>query len=138
MSRSSSLSASDSLPTRRTRAGHYAVWVLQVIVAGMFFLAGGSKLAGNPAMVATFDTFGIGQWFRYATGLIEVVAAVALLVPRFVPFGAILLVPTMLGAIVTHLFIIGGSPAVPALLLLGALVILWARREQLAGFLSRA
>jgi uncharacterized membrane protein YphA (DoxX/SURF4 family) len=103
----------------------------------MFFLAGGSKLAGAPAMVATFDTIGVGQWFRYVTGIIEVVAAVALLVPRFAPFGALLLVPTMLGAIAAHLFIIGGSPAVPALLLLGALVVLWARRKQLSGVLSR-
>jgi hypothetical protein len=29
------------------------------------------------AMVALFDASGVGQWFRYATGLIEVVSAVA-------------------------------------------------------------
>lgn len=32
----------------------------------------GSKLAGAPAMVGLFDTIGIGQWFRYLTGSLEV------------------------------------------------------------------
>ncbi len=137
MSHSPSATTVESSRVRRSRAGLFALWALQLILAGMFFLAGGSKLAGAPAMVATFDTIGVGQWFRYVTGIIEVVAAVALLVPRFAPFGALLLVPTMLGAIAAHLFIIGGSPAVPALLLLGALVVPWARRKQLSGVLSR-
>lgn len=65
----------------------------------MFLLAGGSKLAGVPAMVALFDAVGVGQWFRYVTGLIEVSSAVALLVPSLAPFGALALVVTMIGAI---------------------------------------
>ena len=103
----------------------------------MFLLAGGSKLAGAAAMVALFDAIGVGQWFRYLTGGIEVVSAVALLVPSLAPFGAIALVATMVGAVATHLFIVGGSPAVPALLLLGSLVVAWARRDQLSAALSR-
>ena len=68
-------------------------------------------------MVALFDAIGIGQWFRYVTGLIEVGSAIALLVPSIAVFGALALVATMVGAIVTHLFIVGGSPAMPAILL---------------------
>ena len=67
----------------------------------MFLLAGGSKLLGAPAMVGLFDAIGIGQWFRYVTGLIEVGSALALLVPSFAVFGALALVATMVGAIVT-------------------------------------
>ena len=110
---------------------------MQVVLAGMFLLAGGSKLAGAAAMVALFDGVGVGQWFRYVTGGIEVVSAVALLVPSLAAFGAVALVPTMIGAIATHLFIIGGSPAVPVLLLVGSLVIAWARRDQLSRVVSR-
>jgi hypothetical protein len=55
------------------------------------------------------------------TGLIEVGSAVALLVPSLAPFGAMALVPTMTGALLTHLFIVGGSPIVPAVLLVGSL-----------------
>ena len=103
----------------------------------MFLLAGSSKLAGAAAMVGLFDAIGVGQWFRYVTGSIEVVSAIALLVPSLAAFGAIALVATMTGAVVTHLFIVGGSPAMPLLLLAGSLVVAWARRDQLAQVLSR-
>src|SRR5688572_9990451 len=125
MSRSTVISVSQSLPIRRSRTGLIALWALQVGLAALFLFAGGSKLAGAPAMVALFDVIGVGQSFRYVTGLIEVVSAVALLVPSFAPFGALLLASTMVGAIATHLFIVGGSPALPGLLLLGLLVVVW-------------
>jgi uncharacterized membrane protein len=67
----------------------------------------------------------------YVTGLIEVSSAVALLVPSFAVFGALALVATMIGAIAAHIFVIGGSPAMPMILLLGSAGVLWARRNQL-------
>jgi hypothetical protein len=96
----------------------------------MFLLAGSSKLFGNAAMVGLFDAIGVGQRFRYVTGLLEVSSAVALLVPSAAVFGALALVATMIGAIATHLFIVGGSPAVPVILLLGSAAVVWARRHQ--------
>src|SRR5688500_8409255 len=132
MSHSNVVSVSQSLPIRRSRIGLIALWGLQVGLAALFLFAGGSKLTGAPAMVALFDAIGVGQWFRYVTGFIEVVSAVALLVPSFAPFGALLLVSTMVGAIATHLFIVGGSPAMPALLMLGLLAVVWAHRDRLS------
>jgi putative oxidoreductase len=111
------------------RTGRIALWAVQVVLAGMFLLAGSSKLLG----AALFDAIGIGQWFRYVTGLIEVGSAIALLVPSFAVFGALALVATMVGAIVTHLFVVGGSPAMPAILLLGSAAVVWNRRHQLLG-----
>jgi putative oxidoreductase len=136
MSRSTVITVSQALPIRRSRTALIALWGLQVGLATLFLLAGGSKLAGAPEMVALFEAIGIGQWFRYVTGLIEVVSAVALLVPALAPFGALLLASTMVGAIATHLFIVGGSPALPGVLLLGLLVVVWARRDRLSGVLS--
>jgi uncharacterized membrane protein YphA (DoxX/SURF4 family) len=93
-------------------------------------MAGGSKFASAPAMVALFNEIGIGQWFRYLTAAIEVGSAIAVLVPSLAPYGALALVATMTGAVFTHLFIAGGSP-VPALVLgAGAAAIAWARRDQ--------
>ena len=120
-------------PVRRGRLGSAALWTVQIALAGMFLLAGGSKLLGAPPMVAMFDAIGIGQWFRYVMGLIEVGSALALLVPSFAVFGAIALVATMIGAVATHLFIIGGSPVMPAILLLGSAGVVWARWRQLFG-----
>ena len=121
----------------RGRVALVALWITQIGLAGMFLFVGGLKLTGAPELVALFDAIGIGQWFRYVTGSIEAVSAVALLVPAWAAFGALLLVPTMVGAVVTHLFIVGGSAAPATVLLIGAIAITWARRDQLASVLSR-
>ena len=126
-------SLTQASPVRSGRTGLIALWAIQIALAGMFLLAGGSKLLGAPAMVGLFDAIGIGQWFRYLTGLIEVGSALALLVPSFAVLGALALVPTMVGAVATHLFIVEGSPVLPAILLLGAAGVVWARRDQLLG-----
>src|SRR6266446_496760 len=67
---------------QRGRASLIALWLTQVALALMFLMAGGSKLAGVPPMVSLFDAIGLGQWFRYVTGVIEVTSGIALLVPR--------------------------------------------------------
>jgi uncharacterized membrane protein YphA (DoxX/SURF4 family) len=95
----------------------------------MFLFAGSLKLAGVPLMVQAFEVIGLGQWFRYFTGGLEVISAVLLLVPSLAFFGALALVATMVGAILAHLFIIGGSPAVPSVLLAATASIAWARRS---------
>ena len=105
------------------------LWTLQILSAAMFLFAGGLKLAGAPPMVQLFDVVGVGQWFRYLTGTIEVVSAVLLLIPSLAAYGAAALVVTMIGAIFTHLFIVGGSPAIPIVLLASTASIAWARRS---------
>lgn len=129
---SASISHTHSPTIQRGRAANVPLWVVQIALAGMFLMAGGSKLFGAAPMVALFDAIGIGQWFRYVTGLIEVGSAIALLVPRAAVFGALVLVPTMIGAIVTQLFIVHASPVLPAVLLVGAAVVLWVRRRELS------
>jgi len=121
----------------RQRAALVALWLTQIALAGMFLFVGGLKLTGAPELVGLFDAIGIGQWLRYVTGSIEVVSAVALLVPASAAFGALLLIPTMVGAVLTHLFIVGGSAVPATVLLIGALAIAWARRDQLASVWSR-
>ena len=137
MSFPESLAVREALPARRSLGALVALWTVHVALAGMFLLAGGSKLAGAPEMVALFDAIHLGQWFRYVTGIIEVTSALALLWPPSAPFGALALVATMIGAVATHLFIVGGSPAVPVVLLLGSAFVAWARRDQLRAALWR-
>ena len=116
---------------QRSRAALAALWLTQAALAVMFLMAGGSKLAGVPAMVSLFDAISVGQWFRYVTGVIEVTAGIALLVPAAAVFGALLLIPTMVGAIITNVFIAHASPVMPLLLLLAAAAVAWVRRYQL-------
>jgi putative oxidoreductase len=114
-----------------------ALWVLQVLVALGMLAAGGFKFAGAEEMVKTFEAIGLGQWFRYLTGALEILGAVLLLVPRLSGVGALLLSCVMAGAVVAHLVKLGGSP-VPALVFLIMLVVIaWGRRGQTLALLGR-
>jgi len=104
------------------------VWGARILLALAFGAAGIAKLAGAAQMVQVFDAIGIGQWFRTVTGVVEVAGAVLLLVPATGFFGGLLLSATMVGAVVTHLALIGGSP-VPALVLgLLSAFVAWRQR----------
>ncbi|MDY6901919.1 MAG: DoxX family protein [Cyanobacteriota bacterium] len=95
---------------------HITVWVLQILAAAAFFMAGGSKLAGAEKMVTLFTEIGLGQWFRYLTGSLEVIGALLILFPRTAFLGGTLLASIMIGGVITHLFIVGGS-IIPATVL---------------------
>ena len=103
-------------------------WGVRILLALAFGAAGISKLAGVPQMVQVFDAIGFGQWFRYLTGTVEVAGAVLLLVPATGFLGGLLLTATMVGAVATHLVLIGGNPA-PAIVL-GLLSAFVAWRER--------
>jgi putative oxidoreductase len=109
--------------------------VLEVIAALAFLAAGSAKLSGAQQMVDAFAKIGVGQWFRYVTGIFEVTGAVLLLIPSLAGVGALLLAGVMAGAIVAHLTILGGSPVVPAVLLLIVGGVAWFRRERTARLL---
>ena len=113
-----------------SRARTAAVWTLSVAAAAMFLMAGWGKLSGAPQMVGLYDAIGVGQWFRYLTGAIEVTSALALFVPSVAAFAAAALAATMVGAVATHLFIVGGSVAIPVVLLVATSFIAWTRWSQ--------
>lgn len=109
----------------------YAIIGIKALLTLAFVAAGAAKLAGVEMMVGTFDAIGIGQWFRYVTGIIEIGAAALLWVRGREAIGAGLLVATMIGAVLAHLVVLGPS-AVPAIILgVLAAVILWTHRHQL-------
>lgn len=107
------------------------LWIVKGLVALVFVSAGGAKLYGIPMLVEKFQHIGLGQWFRYFTGGLEILGAILLFVPQRALFGALLLICIMIGAVVTHLFVIGGSP-VPAIVLLALnAVVAYAERDQI-------
>lgn len=103
-----------------------------------FVAAGAAKLAGAEMMVGTFEAIGVGQWFRYVTGIIEVAAPVFLWMSGKQVLGAAILGATMVGAVLAHLFILGPS-AVPAVILgLICATVIYLHREQISGPAGRA
>lgn len=130
--------AIDKAPAAPAKGTRIALWILQAVAAFAFLGAGGAKLAGSEPMVQLFRAVGVGQWFRYVTGAIEVGSAVLLWVPGLGAVGALLLACTMAGAILTHFFILHTPPTGPVFLLALVLAIAWLRRRQISALLGRS
>jgi putative oxidoreductase len=108
-----------------------SLWVVRGLLALAFASAGGAKLYGVPMLVEEFQHMGLGQWFRYFTGTLELLGAVLILLPSLAAFGAVLLICIMIGATLMHLLVIGGSP-VPALVLLAlSAIVAYVKRGQI-------
>ena len=138
MNRTGVAGAGASAPRARSRGVNIALWVLQILLALQFALAGLAKVGGDPAMVEMFTTIGIGQWFRYAVGALEIVGAVGVLVPRLSGLAALGLVCLMAGATLTNLFVLDASPLLTVGLLAVSALVAWGRwprtRSLIAGF----
>jgi putative oxidoreductase len=112
------------------RVWNLTIWVLQVVMALLFLFFGATKFTPRVAFwVELFAEIGIGQWFRYFTGGLEVVCAVFLLIPRTSALAAVLLACNMAGAVFVHLFILrdGYAAMFPGLPLLILIAVAWKR-----------
>lgn len=112
---------------------NYALIAVKVLLTLAFAAAGIAKLMGVQMMVDEFATIGLGQWFRYVTGIIELGSAILLWVPGMAVYGAGLLVCTMGGALIAHATVLGmGTSA--GVFVLGPLAAItaWANRGQLS------
>jgi len=118
------------LPVASGKSRLITLWTLSGLVALAFIAAGGGKLAGTAVMVELFDKVGLGQWFRYFTGLLEVVGGIGLLVPRYAFHAARLLAIVMVGAIIAHVTVLGGSPAAAVVLFVLTGIIAYLRKPQ--------
>jgi uncharacterized membrane protein YphA (DoxX/SURF4 family) len=85
------------------------VWVLRVLVAGLFLFAAFAKLSGNQMMVDEFAVIGLGQWFRYLTGILELAGAILVLIPAVSVAGALILLAVDAGAFVAQAFVLHGD-----------------------------
>src|SRR3984893_11373413 len=92
-----------ALPAASGKGRLITLWTLYGLVALAFVAAGSTKLAGAAAMVDVFDKVGLGQWFRYFTGLLEVAAGIGLLISRYAYYAALLLGIVQVGAVIAPL-----------------------------------
>ena len=117
----------------------YASIGIRALLTLAFVGAGFAKLAGAEMMIATYEQIGVGQWFRYVTGAIEVGAAILLWLPRRQVIAASILGGTMVGAVIAHLFILGAAEGVPAVILgLLCTAVIYIHRDQINDILGRS
>ena len=84
-----------------------AVWVLRIIAAIIMLQTLFFKFTASDESVYIFSQLGMEPWGRIASGVLELVASILILIPRTTFFGAVLAIGLMLGAIGAHLTKLG-------------------------------
>ncbi len=108
-------------------------WVLRGGIALAFLLFGWDKFPSGPdaEWVRFFAQIGWGQWFRYFTGVAEMLGALLVLIPWTVTAGLGLLACTMAGAALIHIFVMHHPPnAIIPLVFLAGLIGFWLSRRN--------
>ena len=79
-------------------------WFLRGCVGIAFVYIGLGKFDETPngEWIRIFERIGWGQWFRHATGVVEILGGVLLVPPLTKIAGAALLGSAMIGAIIVH------------------------------------
>ena len=116
------------------KTGNVFAWILSVLLALAFLLAGIPKLLSVAGWIGRFARWGYPRWFLYLIGLVELSGAILLLLPRYAIYGVGILIVVMLGAAYTHVTNGEGLAVVRPLIFLALLVALgWLRRPRVMG-----
>src|SRR3954447_21245156 len=90
-----------------TRHQAAIAWVAQLTVAVILLQTLFFKFTAAEESVYIFTRVGAEPWGRIGSGVVELIAAILLLMPATAPLGAILTMGTMAGAILSHLTLLG-------------------------------
>jgi uncharacterized membrane protein YphA (DoxX/SURF4 family) len=83
------------------------IWILRLVPAVILLQTLYFKFTAQPESVQLFTRIGMEPYGRIGTGVLELIAAVLLLIPRYTGYGAILGLVMMTGALYFHLTKIG-------------------------------
>jgi putative oxidoreductase len=89
------------------KAKNATSWVMRIVSAVILLQTLYFKFSGHPESVELFTKLGVEPWGRLATGGIELITGVLLLIPATAFIGAFIGIGLMAGAILSHLTIIG-------------------------------
>jgi uncharacterized membrane protein YphA (DoxX/SURF4 family) len=83
------------------------IWIVKltavaILVQTLFF-----KFAGAEESIYIFQTLGVEPLGRIGSGIVELFASILILIPRTTLLGALLALGTMVGAVFSHIFVLG-------------------------------
>lgn len=120
--------------------------VLRLAAAAIMLQTLFYKFSASEESVYIFSTLGMEPWGRIGTGVMELVAAILILIPRTTAFGALLAIGLMAGAIFFHFIKLGievkgdgGLLFVYALIVfISSAILLWLYKQQALSLLKRS
>jgi hypothetical protein len=90
-----------------TKTQVVVAWICRIVAAVILLQTLFFKFSAAPESVYIFTKVGIEPWGRIGSGVVELIAAVLLFVPRLTWLGAGLALAVIGGAIVSHLTLLG-------------------------------
>ncbi len=96
-------------------------WVPAIILLQTLFY----KFSAHPTSVHIFETIGAEPYGRIATGILELIAGVCLVIPTLSIWGALLSIALMTGAILSHAIFLGINILGDGGQLFGMAVLTW-------------
>lgn len=82
-------------------------WVLRMTVAIILSQTLYFKFTGAPESIHIFSSLGVEPYGRIITGILELLVVILILMPRTVLIAAILGCGILIGAIMSHLLVLG-------------------------------
>jgi uncharacterized membrane protein YphA (DoxX/SURF4 family) len=82
-------------------------WALRIVAAIILLQTLFFKFTAAPESVYIFTRVGAEPWGRIGSGVVELIAAILLLTPRWNWLGSVIALGVMTGAIVSHLTVLG-------------------------------
>jgi putative oxidoreductase len=107
------------LPHHSTRID-VAGWAMRISAGVLFVSVGLGKFETDSHWVRLFADAGFSDWFRFLTGVLQVLGGLLLFPPQTMRAGAVLAGVTMAGAVLVHMFLLDtgiGGAIIPAGLL---------------------
>jgi hypothetical protein len=121
------------------RTANLLSWAAQIVVALILLQTLYFKFTAAPESVYIFTTLGMEPWGRIGSGVVELVAALLLLLPATAGIGAIIALGVISGALVSHLtrlgIVVQGDGGLlfglAVVVFLGSLLVAWLRRDSI-------
>jgi len=82
-------------------------WLLRITAATILLQTLFFKFTAAPESVYIFTKVGAEPWGRIGSGVLELIAAILILTPRFTWLGSLLAMGVMAGAVLSHLTVLG-------------------------------
>jgi len=107
----------------------FSDWMTRGAIALFFIFEGADKF--GPGWTKLFQQIGVGQWFRYFTGAVEILGGVLVFIPWTVSVGLALLTSTMASAALILVFVVHRpqDSVFSGVLLIGLTAYWWNRRN---------
>jgi len=83
------------------------IWIIKLTAVVILLQTLYFKFTSADESVYIFSTLGIEPYGRIGSGVVELIASVLILIPRTTLIGSLLGFGTMVGAVFSHLFVLG-------------------------------